>query len=131
MSQETAILPDLIAMPAKARAALLLSALEILQSTVAIDLVTDTRRRFPAIARPQLMQQALLDLMAYVRAGAASAPHALLPTAGRAYVGLSCHLGEEPTRLIGPFAIELWGLIESLFPDHPGTMDPERAERDG
>ncbi|HEX3132243.1 MAG TPA: hypothetical protein VHX44_01530, partial [Planctomycetota bacterium] len=94
MSHDTEFLADLLSMPAKARAALLVSALDALQRAGVNDLVHETRHEFPRIALPQLLQQTLLTLMAYARAGTPAAYLALRPLAGRSYEALSYHLEE-------------------------------------
>lgn len=117
MGYETDILEDLLTMPVKARVALLVSALDALQRSGVHDLVKGARREFPTIAPPQLLQQSLLTIMAFARVGTPTATQALFPIAARSYGALSYHLDEEPTRAVDPFAIALWGLIESLFPE--------------
>lgn len=117
MGYETDILEDLLTMPVKARVALLISAINALQQSSANEFIQDARREFPAIARPQFLQQSLLALMAIVRVGSPTATQALLPIAARSCEALNYHLGEEPARAVDPFAVALWGLIESLFPE--------------
>lgn len=130
MGYEIAILDDLLNMPAKSRAALLVSALDALQRPGVKEIVHDVSRAFPDIARPQLLQQSLLMLMACARAGTTTAAHALYPTAECSHQALDNHLGEAAFLAVDPFATALWGLIESLFPEDQ-DVPPHGTKPDG